>query len=55
MELRRAGDLLVMLYEMEQAARFTCRNCDPKELNQIKEMTNLLRVDQSPLQKYIRR
>ena len=30
MELKQAGNLLVMLYEMEQAARSTCRNCDPK-------------------------
>ncbi len=55
MELKQAGNLLAMLYEMEQAARSTCRNCDPKERSQLKAMTNSLLADPSRLQKSIQR
>ena len=31
MDSKQAGNLYHMLYDMEQDARSTCRNCDPKE------------------------
>lgn len=48
MELKQAGDLYHMLYVSEQAARSTCRDCDPE----VKKMEKgWLHLDQSPLLK----
>ena len=48
MELKQAGDLYHMLYASEQAARYTCRDCDPE----VKKMErDWLHLDRSPLLK----
>jgi len=53
MGLKHRGDLYHTLYEMEQASQYTCQNYDQKEPRLLKEMTLLLRQDQSHLQKSI--
>ena len=51
MESKRAGDLYRMLLGMEQELRSTCRNLDPEEQQQIKDLIHLLQVDQSHSEK----
>ena len=52
MALKHPGNLYHTLYDMEQAARYTCRNCDPKEQKMTK---GWLHLDRYLLPKSIQR
>ena len=51
MESKQAGDLCRMLCDLEHELRSTCRNLDPEEQQQIKDLIHLLQVDQSHSEK----
>ena len=50
--IEASWNLYHTLYDMEQAARYTCRNCDPKEQKMTKDW---LHLDRSPLLKSTQR